>query len=55
MERINDIRDAVAKALEDRGLDNRQFLGEIRAGLRDDGPFMTGALACAELLLAPAE
>lgn len=45
MERIEDIRDAVAKALEQRGLSNRQFLGEICKGKRDDGPFMTGALA----------
>lgn len=45
MEHINDIRDAVAKALEQRGLSNTQFLGEIREGKCDDGPFMTGALA----------
>lgn len=45
MEHIRDIREAVAKALEDRGLSNTQFLVEIREGKRDDGPFMTGALA----------
>lgn len=45
MDRIEDIRDTVAKALEQRGLSNAQFLGEIREGKRDDGPFMTGALA----------
>lgn len=45
MERIDDIRDAVASALEARGLDNRKFLSEIREGQRDDGPFMIGALA----------
>lgn len=45
MERIEDIREAVATALEQRGLSNTQFLGEIREGKRDDGPFMTGALA----------
>ena len=45
MDRIEDIRDAVAAALEQRGLGNTQFLGEIREGKRDDGPFMTGALA----------
>jgi hypothetical protein len=45
MQSIDDIREAVAKALEARGLDNRKFLGEIRAGQRDDGPYMIGALA----------
>ena len=57
MERIDDIRAVVAAALEKRGMDNRQFLSEIREGLRDDGPFMFGALACARLLMAspPAE
>lgn len=45
MERIDDIREAVADALEKRGHDNREFLREIRAGDRDDGPFMLGALA----------
>ncbi|WP_201026662.1 hypothetical protein [Sphingobium sp. MI1205] len=49
MQRIDDIRDAVAKALEERGFDNRKFLGEIRDGQRDDGPYMIGALACAQL------
>ncbi|WP_164546020.1 hypothetical protein [Sphingobium yanoikuyae] len=49
MDRINDIRDAVARALEARGFDNRKFLGELRAGQRDDGPYMIGALACAAL------
>jgi hypothetical protein len=48
----DDIREAVAKTLEARGLDNRQFLNEIREGKRDDGPFMIGALACAKLLTA---
>ncbi|MCW2391926.1 hypothetical protein [Sphingobium sp. B11D3A] len=50
MERIDDIRDAVAKALEERGHGNRQFLDEIRAGARDEGPFMFGAIVCAKLL-----
>ncbi len=45
MERIDDIREAVANALEARGHNNRQFLREIREGHRDDGPFMLGALA----------
>lgn len=45
MERIEDIRNAVATVLEQRGLSNTQFIAEIRDGKRDDGPFMTGALA----------
>lgn len=45
MDRIEDIREAVATALEQRGMSNTQFLGEIREGKRDDGPFTTGALA----------
>jgi len=49
MANIGDIRDAVAKALEVRGLDNRKFLREIRDGQRDDGPYMIGALAIAQL------
>lgn len=49
MESIEHIREAVAKALELRGLDNRRFLREIRSGKRDDGPYMLGALACAKL------
>lgn len=54
MEQITEIRDAVAKALERRGLDNREFLRQIRSGEQDDGPYMTGALACAEMLANPA-
>lgn len=46
---IQDIRNAVAQALEVRGLDNREFLRQIRSGEQDDGPYMTGALACASL------
>lgn len=49
MKRIDDIRDAVAKTLETRGFDNRRFIAEVRAGLRDDGPYMIGALAVAAL------
>lgn len=45
--KIEDIRSAVADALEARGLNNRTFLREIRNGERDDGPYMIGALACA--------
>lgn len=47
--KIDDVRNAVADALEERGLNNRTFLEEIRSGKRDDGPFMIGALACARL------
>ena len=50
MEQIKEIRHAVAKALETRGLDNREFLRQIRSGEQDDGPYMTGALACATVL-----
>ncbi|WP_334183645.1 hypothetical protein [Novosphingobium sp.] len=50
MDQIKEIRRAVAKALETRGLDNREFLRQIRSGEQDDGPYMTGALACAALL-----
>ncbi|WP_169800571.1 hypothetical protein [Sphingobium cloacae] len=45
MERIDDIREAVATALETRGLNNREFLRDIREGRRDEGPYMLGALA----------
>ncbi|MBO9725145.1 MAG: hypothetical protein J7530_12270 [Novosphingobium sp.] len=54
MEQISEIRDAVAAALERRGLDNREFLRQIRSGEQDDGPYMTGALACAEMMAKPA-
>lgn len=50
MEQIKEIRQAVATALETRGLDNREFLRQIRSGEQDDGPYMTGALACAAVL-----
>ncbi len=49
MQTIDQIRDAVASDLEQRGLDNRKFLREIRSGKRDDGPYMIGALAAARL------
>ncbi len=49
MNTIDQIRDAVARDLEQRGLDNRKFLREIRSGKRDDGPYMIGALAAARL------
>ncbi len=49
MDDIKRIRDAVAKALEERGLDNRKFVLEICDGKRDDGPYMLGAIASAGL------
>lgn len=49
MDRIKEIRGAVASELERRGLDNRRFLRQIRAGEKDEGPYMIGALACAKL------
>ncbi|MHA6768082.1 hypothetical protein [Sphingobium ummariense] len=45
MDRIEDVRAAVADELEARGLSNLRFIEEIRAGERDDGPYMIGALA----------
>lgn len=48
MKQLNDIREAVASALEARGLANRDFLREIREGARDEGPYMIGAIAWAE-------
>lgn len=50
MEQIDLIRDAVARTLEKRGLDNREFLRQIRSGEQDDGPYMMGALAAAETI-----
>lgn len=47
MEHIEQVRAAVADALDARGLSNKQFITEVRQGLRDDGPFMLGALAWA--------
>lgn len=47
MEQIDEIRSAVADELERLGHCNREFLREIRAGKRDDGPHMQGALAWA--------
>lgn len=50
MDMMTDIRDAVARALEQRGMNNREFLRQIRSGEQDDGPYMLGALACARLI-----
>lgn len=48
MQNIDHVRAAVADALETRGFSNKQFIAEVRAGRRDDGPYMLGALAWAE-------
>jgi len=45
MDHIEQVRAAVADALEERGISNKQFIAEIREGRRDDGPYMVGALA----------
>ncbi|MGE4323310.1 MAG: hypothetical protein AB7E60_09810 [Sphingobium sp.] len=47
MSEIDQVRAAVADALEGRGLGNPQFIEEVRRGLRDDGPYMLGALTWA--------
>ena len=49
MDTIENVRAAVADALETRGHGNLQFIREIRDGRRDDGPFMIGALAWAKV------
>ncbi|WP_333703543.1 hypothetical protein [Sphingobium yanoikuyae] len=48
MPKIEDIRQVVADALLKKGHGNRQFLDEMRAGQRDDSPFMIGAIVWAE-------
>lgn len=49
MLRMEEIRQVVADALSKMGHgNNRQFLDEIRAGQRDDSPFMVGAMVWAE-------
>lgn len=56
MQNIDNVRAAVADALEQRGHSNRDFIREIREGQRDDGPFMLGALAWAKVAaLTPVE
>ena len=49
MDTIENVRAAVADALETRGHGNLEFIREIREGSRDDGPFMIGALAWAKV------
>ena len=48
MRDIQEMRAAVADALEKRGHGNRAFLADIREGRRDDCPFMIGARAWVE-------
>ena len=50
---LDAIRDAVARELEARGFSNREFLADLRAGRRDEGPYMIGALAWAQHRPAP--
>lgn len=42
---IEQVREAVAIALEKRGHGNKEFIRQVRAGEQDDGPFMIGAIA----------
>lgn len=42
---IDDVRNAVADALERVGLSNPGFIAGMRKGDHDDGPFMFGAQA----------
>lgn len=48
MELIEQVRAAVADALDARGFSNKAFVAELRDGKRDDSPYMVGALAWAE-------
>lgn len=54
MMNIEDVRAAVAAELEARGLSNTRFIEEVRAGMRDDGPYMIGAVALANRVASPA-
>lgn len=42
---IEQVRAAVADALEARGHGNREFIRQVREGAQDDGPYMIGAIA----------
>ena len=44
---LSRVRQAVADELEACGLGNRTFIEEVRAGKRDDSPYMVGAIAWA--------
>lgn len=47
---IDDVRNAVADALEKVGHGNILFIRSVREGEQDDGPFMRGAFAVLELV-----
>lgn len=47
MEQIEQVRAAVANALEEEGHGNPEFVRQVRVGEQDDGPYMRGALAWA--------
>lgn len=49
---IDDIRNAVAQALERTGHGNIHFIQSVRDGGQDDGPFMRGAFAVLDLVTA---
>ena len=56
MTKIEDVRVAVAEALEKRDIGQPPFWNDIREGRRDDTPFMIGALIWAEhIALAAAQ
>lgn len=47
---IDDVRKAVADALERVGHGNNLFIQSVREGGQDDGPFMRGAFAVLDLV-----
>lgn len=47
---IDDVRNAVADALERVGHGNELFIQSVREGGQDDGPFMRGAFAVLDLV-----
>jgi hypothetical protein len=48
MVKIEDVRAAVAEALQERDIGQPPFWNDIREGRRDDTPFMVGAMIWAE-------
>ena len=51
MVKIEDVRAAVAEALQERDIGQPPFWNDIREGRRDDTPFMVGAMIWAELIV----
>ena len=47
---IDDVRNAVADALQKVGHGNDLFIRDMREGGQDDGPFMRGAFAVLDLI-----